>query len=374
MSHTITSCRPDEILELVELANRIFRGRRPGDMGAEYPLLICAENCEQLRVARADGRLVAHVGICIRDAVILGAPLRVASIGAVCTDPDYRGRGIASDLMADAAAHSRARGASLMLISGGRGLYHRLGYVTVGRFNRYQAPSGDLAAGLELAPLGEDDLDAVIALHQREPVRFLRPREDWERLLAAGMLMNHRAELLLARQEGVPVAYLAVREPASSSAAPEVLEFAGSRGASAAVLPAVAARAGADRAHLVALADDREMEIQARARAFTARAEPFPGTLGVLDPRRFLDAIRVYLAERLGGDATGLSVEVEGEQVAFRRGDEAVAFGNMGRFTAFLFGGDTEEARAVPQAPPGLARLLGRAFPMPLLWYGYNYV
>src|SRR5437867_2921067 len=171
MSHTIGPCRAEQIPELVDLANRIFRGRRDRDMGA-------------------DGKLVAHVGICIRDAVTLGAPLRVASIGAVCTDPDYRGRGLGSELMADAAAHSRAQGASLMLNSGGRGLYHRLGYVTVGRFTSHQAPAGGPGDVVELSLATGADRDAVVALHQREPVRFLRPLDDWNALLEAGMLMN----------------------------------------------------------------------------------------------------------------------------------------------------------------------------------------
>ena len=51
---------------------------------------------------------------------------------------------MASALMQDARRCAREAGASLMLISGGRGLYHRLGYVTVGRFLRYQWSAGEL--------------------------------------------------------------------------------------------------------------------------------------------------------------------------------------------------------------------------------------
>src|SRR5205814_2302767 len=189
MAYEIGPCRPEELPELGELTNRIFRGQRAGDMAAEYPLLFNERNCSQLRVARAGGRLVGHVGISIRDTLILGAAIRVASIGAVGTDPECRGQGIASDLMADAAAHARENGASLMLISGGRGLYHRLGYVEVGRFVIYRAPAGRLPQGFEIRSRDPADLDTLISLHQREPVRFIRPREDWTALLDAGMLM-----------------------------------------------------------------------------------------------------------------------------------------------------------------------------------------
>src|SRR5437588_6587966 len=99
MPYEIGPCRPDDLPELGELANSIFRSDGSGDMVAAYPLLFCERNCDHLRVARAGGRLVAHVGICIRDALILGAPVRVASIGAVGTTREQRGQGIASELM-----------------------------------------------------------------------------------------------------------------------------------------------------------------------------------------------------------------------------------------------------------------------------------
>src|SRR5205085_12236425 len=121
-------------------------------------------------------------------------------------------------------------GASLMLISGGRGLYHRLGYVEVGRFVVYRAPAGPLPVGLQIRKMEAADLDALIALHQREPVRFIRPREDWVAPPDAGMLMNEPAEIRVVEHTGQAVhgAYLGVRAVGDGSP-PAVLEFAGSR-------------------------------------------------------------------------------------------------------------------------------------------------
>ena len=110
-------------------------------------------------------------------------------------------------------AHGRARGASLMLISGTRGLYRRLGYVQVGRFLRYTAGPADLPEYQTLAIAKPDTLDEAIRLQQQEAIRFLRPREDWERLLQAGMLMNRASELLYVVEDGRAVAYLAVQRP-----------------------------------------------------------------------------------------------------------------------------------------------------------------
>ena len=151
----------------------------------------------------------------------LGARLRVACIGAVCTDPGHRGQGFASALMADARRQACASGASLMLISGGRGLYHRLGYVNVGCFERYQLGAGELHGlgnpGITLTGYREEDLPGLATLHQTEPVRFLRSAADWQQLMGAGHLMCAPTDLLGIRQDGGLVAS-AVRSISVSAA------------------------------------------------------------------------------------------------------------------------------------------------------------
>src|SRR5262249_37944460 len=114
------ACRIEERDALLALVNRVFDDM--GDMGAAFPLLFGLENLEGLRVVTGEKGPVSHVGVCIREVVILGVRLTVASIGAVCTDPTHRGRGLASALMADARRYAQEQGASLMLISGGRNL------------------------------------------------------------------------------------------------------------------------------------------------------------------------------------------------------------------------------------------------------------
>src|SRR4051794_27221259 len=105
------ACREEELGPLLELVNRVFRSERTGDMGREYPLVFDRDNFSGMRVVAGDEGPVAHIGVCVRDASILGARVRVASIGAVCPAPARRGRGLASALMADARRYARACGA-----------------------------------------------------------------------------------------------------------------------------------------------------------------------------------------------------------------------------------------------------------------------
>jgi len=375
MSFPISGCRPEELPALLELVDRIFRSRRPGQMGREYPLLFSEANLEQLRIIRADGKPVAHVGICLRDATILGCRIRVAGIGSVGTDPDYRGRGMASALMEDARRHSILHGASLMLISGTRGLYHRLGYVQVGRFLSVIAPAG-AGGGVLPRRFGPADLATVIALHQREPIRYLRPRDDWCAMLACENLMNQPADLWLVEEQGTTVAYVATQRPSESAVDRPIraYEFAGDRRAVVEALPALARHYGAAEIELVCQPEEGAIVAEARRRLWRTGWRPFPGTLGVIDAPTFLAAIRPYLEEQLGRDLAGLEIEPLPEGAIFRRAGAEYRLETRGALTALLFGGETDEARAIAPAPEPVAEALNRAFPMPLLWYGYNYV
>ncbi len=375
MSYEYGTCRPEELYDLVELANRVFRAQRPGNMGEEYPLVFEAPNAENLLVARDNGRIVGHVGLCIRDASLLGARLRVSSIGAVATDPEHRGQGIASRLMELARERSRESRASLMLISGTRGLYQRLGYVQVGTFLSYLVPAGDPEPGVSATPFEADDLPAIVRLYQSEPVRFFRPVEDWHKLVAASMLMNQPADLLVIRRGNAIVAYAGVQRPGASGLGlrgpARVREVAGSRSALAAALPGIAREYGCSGSEVVTWASDAEWRSQALARGWEWAPLPFPGRVGIIDSQRFLTAVRPLLEERASGE---LVVTAQGEGVRLEAGGDSVLVERPGALTALLFGGETEEAHAVPFLPERLRAAVDVVLPVPLLWYGYNYV
>jgi predicted N-acetyltransferase YhbS len=329
---------------------------------------------ENLLVARWEGRIVAHVGICLRDATLLGASVRVASIGAVATDPAHRGHGSATQLMTRACEQAVRQGASLMLISGLRGLYRRLGYVQVGDFRGYLVPAGPDDSALTVAVLQSAELSDVIRLHQQEPVRFLRSRDDWERLLGAGMLMNHAADLLLIREAGVAVAYAGVQRPGPPQDPGRpvlVKEFAGSREALARALPGIAARYRAPAVEVIASGADTAWQGAAASWEWRGSPLPFPGTLCIIDVPRFLRAVQPLVTERVG-DA--LRIEPEGVGVRLEAAGETAVLETASQLTALLFGGEADDARAVPALPPAIREVVDAALPLPLLWYGYNYV
>ena len=354
----------DELPRVVALANRVFRPGG-GDMGTAFPFLYNPQNLEQLRIARVGGEIVSHVGIAIRDASLLGAPVRVAAIGSVATDEAHRGKGYASQLMADALHRSREDGASLMLISGGRGLYHRLGYVHVGEFVSYTSPAGDAPGDLTLEVVPPERWREAAVLHQREGVRFRRSGADWEALLRAGVLLVAPADLLLIRAGGEALAYAGVQRPRGERLPhPRVQEIAGARALIAEALPAIARHYDSARAEVIALASDVGLRCEAVRRGWERQRRAFGGTVGVIDPPRFLAAIEPLLAER-AGDAFRLEPDGEGALIVSDVGSHRLP--TRGHLTAVLFGGDTDEARTLGgDIPIPLRERLATALPLPL--------
>ena len=190
----------DRIDELIQLCNRIFRSSG-GDMGAEYPLVFDRGQPDNMRVILEDGKIVSHIGLCIRDASILGRTLRTASIGAVCTDPEHRNRGHAWALLNDCLIRSQEQGVHVILISGDRSLYRRFGGCRPGSFHQTEVAGAPLPAGLGLDLASPGDASTLVKLHQGESVRFIRPAHDWERLLRSGMLMNRSADCWIVRHD-----------------------------------------------------------------------------------------------------------------------------------------------------------------------------
>lgn len=362
-------CSPADLHSAVELANRVFRPEGSGDMAREYPLLFSESNVENLRVVKARGRVVSLVGLCIRDADILGYRFRVVSVGSVCTDPAFRGRGLASALMRDAVAHSRSKGCSLMLISGDRSLYRLLGAVPITSFLACTIPADSTPAVSGVVQVSEPDAKdapALAALYQREPVRFRRNSDDWHALLNARMLMNRPADFFTAAQDGVPIAYACVQRPGRDGTA-AVQEYAGSRCALRLMVPWICRRYSVPDLHLTLMPGDLEAQYILRAEGLPTRPQSFPGTACIIDPPVFFGTLNGMAAERV--PRPDLTVSCMDQEVTFTLGSESTAWSGLAEITSRVFEGLPADAPSTP-----LTDALRSVFPVPLLWYGLNYV
>jgi GNAT superfamily N-acetyltransferase len=288
-----------DLPRLVAAADAIFRTpTRPGlgSMGHDYPLLFSAANASNLMLLEDDrGELLAHAGFVLRDTHLGGTTVPVATIGAVFTRPEQRGRGLASLVLAAAVERARRAGAELGLVSGQRGLYERAGFFPYPPCPRYRvAAAVDASAGRErVRRYTPAALPALMAIAAREPVHFVRSRSDWESLLDAGVLFFERAETFVIERGEEIVAYLAVGRPGlRSSESPgdargaRALELGGDREAIAAAAPFVARALGTEALDLIFAPGDRSMAGLAQQHGFSADEVRMPFTAAWWNPQR----------------------------------------------------------------------------------------
>ncbi|NLW49420.1 MAG: GNAT family N-acetyltransferase [Candidatus Brocadiaceae bacterium] len=371
---------PEEFRSAMELVDATFRPGQPGGMEKHFPLMLCRENAGHLRVFTDDGRVVAFVGMFVRDVRLGGSLHRTCCIGAVCTDPQYRGRGLGTRLMDDAVTTALADRVDLFLISGTRGLYTRLGYVCVGAYPVYSIEAARLPADgpYVLRPWQPEDLPALVGLHAAEPVRFVRTPSDFLALLRCGLVCDAPGdtELVCRRSTGRPVAYLSYQVGGRHKAADALtaVEMAGSRWAVAHGLRLLLTKRNAAGLHLRAMGSDCEAAELAHAFGWPSELRGFRGTVGIADPARFWSACAADFAERLGQERAGrLRLDTEGG-LCVRYGAESLPLGGMTGLTELVF--QARDRRAdLPLAPESELRgVLDELFPLPLVDYGLNFI
>ncbi|MBI4553855.1 MAG: GNAT family N-acetyltransferase [Candidatus Latescibacteria bacterium] len=374
------SLRPEEFESLCQLVNAVFRPDGSGRMERQYPLLFSEENFEHLLVMVDGKRVVSHVGTLTRDVSILGRTIQTISIGAVATYPEYRGQGLATALMQRAVQKGKEEGSAVMLISGGRGLYQRLGAVRVGQYAGFTVDREAIPTGaVEVVPAAPDDIPVMTRIYAREAVRYVRSVDDFRTNVASGWVCDRAGESLLIRQQGRPLAYAGVQRPRTSRpnepAVARLVEIAGVRSAIVQALPALIERYGA-AVEVITLATDAEMAHLMKGYGITPAPVGYPGTVKILLPEHFIATFLDYI-EMLVGTASSdrLRWKASNDHIHFICGDQSATF-DSSTLTQLCFGvvePDVDPRTVLPEDTE-LRALLDAVFPLPLVWYGYNYV
>ncbi|MGQ9514885.1 MAG: GNAT family N-acetyltransferase [Thermoproteota archaeon] len=370
--------KKDELRSAAELANYIFRHDSPYRMEDEFPLLFSYKNLENMRVFVDEGKVVSLVGMSINDAVIMGCKIRSACIGSVCTHPEYRNRGLATILLEDATRKAVQKGASLMLISGNRGLYRRLGCVDAGIYKWYainKSQVNTLVGDLTLRKYKEDDISDIVKLHQLEPIRFIRTYDHFKILLGAKRLCDEISETYVVMQDNHIVAYFSIQLPKSKDLPLTILELAGSRASIVKILRNLMKEVGTETAIIRAPSADVELEHLMISIGAKRSTGGFMGTVKLIDIERFLNDIDTYITEVIGEEKRReLSIKYDSEksELSFEYMKQRFDIRGIDQITTFVFG--SVEKQRLRSNDSELIELLNMAFPMPLVDYGLNYI
>jgi len=177
-----------------------------------------------------DGQPVSVIDRLERDMLIHGHRLRMGYIGGVCTHPEHRGKGLAGTILAAQMRQFREDGVDLVYISGGRGLYVRAGAGHAAVETRFVVEGEGLPVEVpvQFGRAGPDEVDTLVTIAQREGVRLIRPRSDWETVIEYEHCGGKPCAFYLVKLNGTAAAYLLVSHNTGDRTA-HVLEFAGDR-------------------------------------------------------------------------------------------------------------------------------------------------
>ena len=379
------ACRPDEFASLRQLADTVFRPNE-GDLSMfdEFPTLFAPENSERLRVVSDSGRIVSAINYVVRPVTIYGNLVHVASLGGVCTYEECRGRGLATALLADSFVKMREESADVVLISGGRGLYLRAGCTPGGRevacrLDRAALGQLDAPGSAVLAEAADEHVPSLIAIHQREPARYVRSPWDWRQFLSICRLERagtpapfgvRRCWLITAGERAVGYVVVEFTRDVTAPSA-HVVEYAGARRMVFAAVRLLAEKYDLRHATGSVLPEDVEaLGILASVGADTKRRMLSGHTLSVLHDR-VLDCFRPWLSERVGRSAAEqMRLECADGNWSLVRGDTRVPVGGVDRLNAVLFGDGLEDL-GHSNASLGVWR---QALPLPWVLPGMNYI
>jgi len=379
--------RAEELPSLGRLLDRTFRANSPGRMLDEYPQLANDENLRRLIVISDGGEIISHVGMAERQISFEGVPLAVTLVGGVATAEERRGGGCATRCLDFALDQAARDGDDLAWISGTRSLYTSRGAAKAGREWVYQiAAGGPAPAGLTIREISFADNPAVAALYEREPVHFLRTREDWLRPAKNRFVLNSKARFWGVFSADHLRAYLVLHEPRADRPAALLAEFAGDRMDAARALPEAASTMGIAvvQAH-VGDWDRAGREAFAAAALSDGKLETALGTFLPLRMAACMEKLRPRIARLCGEAVAGreLRFSESGAGPGSRSSADARLHVSLGPHEActvsraelarFLFGAPDPKP-PIFEGAASVIESLQPAFPLPSPWYGLNFV
>jgi predicted N-acetyltransferase YhbS len=115
------------------------------------------QDAEGIRVAIDNDTIISTVRVFIRKMFLHGEPITVGGIGEVSTRPEYRRRGIATQLLKDSVKFMEDRDIAVSSLHGSRQIYSIEGWEKVPRYYARQSFTAEKKSEWEVRPANFDD-------------------------------------------------------------------------------------------------------------------------------------------------------------------------------------------------------------------------
>ncbi|MBR2569770.1 MAG: GNAT family N-acetyltransferase [Paenibacillus sp.] len=366
--------------EAAKLADLTFRKEGHQPMADAFPLIFSGAYASSVGMY-VDDKLVSFMGLVPSQMKIGAAAIPCFSLGSVCTDIHFRGKGYAGLLLDRVFEHIEASQGSLLLVSGDRSLYTRRGCVYFGSVYRYKLTREQayrlpslVEAGATIREAEERDRLVRQQLADSSQVRFERgllERAVLEQARAQASLAKLEQRIFVVEREGVVEAFitLGIRGPLHTDASPMVIDWGGKEDVVAAALGTLITDLSLPELRLAVLWQETGLLAQLKSFPFVKGMNQ--GTVKLVNPVRFWNQLLPYLETR---DEDALA-HIDVNEV---RGEDKVELTVAGvryvipttAFASLLFNPDPDVAPELGSSP-----WLNKLLPIPLPYTaGLNFI
>lgn len=202
----------EKIIGLINKVFRLSRGHKP-TMEMEFPLLLNRDNIDNMIVIEDQGKIISVANFLVQEVIIEGISLKTASLGAVCTDPLYEGKGYSSRIIDFVEGILYKKEIDLLLISGERTLYTRRMATQVKNFYKYTIEAKKVGLKLSIEDYEDKYLYDVLERYNQNSTRFYRTKDQFESLLESATIPwgNFSYKKHIVKNEGEFIGYIVLR-------------------------------------------------------------------------------------------------------------------------------------------------------------------
>ena len=189
------ACTKADLEDALALINSVFRAGTDQDVRIDYPMVYHPSAMHLQRIVRVDGKLVAHVPVAPRGVISGDDSFTAAMISATVTHADHRHHGYGTACLMSCIRTMEEEGwpvSVLWTMERTFPFYQQAGYeavasqgwvYSVGPEDLGALPDGRFGV-VEYDAADPGHLDAIMGMHETEPLRIARSRTDYEALFS----------------------------------------------------------------------------------------------------------------------------------------------------------------------------------------------
>jgi hypothetical protein len=367
------ACRKEERSTVISLIDKTFRtanGYKP-TMGEEFQLMLGEGNLDNMRIILEDGVPAANVNFYKSTILVEGVPVKAASIGAVCTDINSRGKGYSSIILDDCERLMKKDDTRLMLVSGTRSLYTRRGCAEVGKCYQFIIePSKDSHDNLQLQEYDDSLLEIMTKLYNKESTRYYRTFEEFKYLLkgATTPWANYTYKVYAVKDSESYCSYIVLRVVNDKEGNwGAVVEAAGDRKTVTKALEEVIRLNSLKYIKYFCTFNDESARILKREeKSFTEWS--LLGSIRILDFKGLMKDLIPYFQQYIDKDtAENIRFHEEDHKYIISLKSETLGIDNIQDLTKLIFGSKDHTCTEFKDKPL-ISEFIRNVFPMPFVW------